>query len=286
MAQAQFEASDSETIAENYQRDGFVSPIEIISPAEAKSLRDELEAAEAEFEDDPEKLAAVRTYPDRLLPSYDKIIRNEKLLDMAASVLGPDLIVWRASFFTKEPHSSKIVSWHQDLTYWGLDDAEEVTVWLALSPATVDSGCMRFVPGSHKEKIVPHVDTFSEDNLLSRGQELAVDVDESDAVDAELQPGQASMHHGHMFHASGPNRTGDRRIGLAIRYIKPSMKQQTGDRPLGVLVRGEDNYGHFTSVGSPKGRMTEEDLELCRMDTDIKRRVLYAGAEDAAGKRY
>ena len=68
---------------------------------------------------------------------------------------------------------------------------EETTGWVALSPSTVASGCMRFVPGSHRRRIVPHVDTFAADNLLSRGQEIAVDVDEEDGVAVELQPGQA-----------------------------------------------------------------------------------------------
>ena len=112
------------------------------------------------------------------------------------------------------------------------------------------------------------------------------DVKEEDGVSVELKPGQASMHHGHLFHASGPNTTGDRRIGSAIRYIKTSMKQQTGDRSLVALVAGEDTYGHFTIAGPPRGRLAEEDFDLCRADTEIKRRVLYEGAEDAKGTRY
>ena len=138
---------------------------------------------------------------------------------------------------------------------------------------------MKFVPGSHAQQLVPHNDTFSEDNLLSRGQEIAVAVDEKDAVAAELKPGQASMHHGHLFHASGPNVTLDRRIGAAIRYIKPSMKQQSGVRPLVALVSGEDKYGNFTIANSPKGRMQYSDFELCQRDADAKQRILFDGVE-------
>ena len=76
--------------------------------------------------------------------------------------------------------------------------------------------------------------------LLTRGQEIAVDVDEADGVDVVLETGQSSMHHGHLFHASGPNTSGDRRIGSAIRYIKTSMKQRSGDRSLVAHVAGED----------------------------------------------
>ena len=273
-------------IAEIYDRDGFIFPIDVMPRAEAEEVRADLEAAERELADDPKRLALLRAYPDRLLPSFDRLVRNPNLIRAASAVLGPDLMVWSSGLFIKEAHSPKIVSWHQDLTYWGLDDAEETTCWVALSPATVESGCMRFVAGTHKHSLVAHRDTFDENNLLTRGQEIEVDVDEKDAVDVVLQTGQASMHHGHLVHASGPTTTGDRRIGSAIRYIKPSMKQKTGDRSLVALVAGEDRHGHFTIAGPPKGRLHEDDFALCAKDTEIKRRVLYEGAETDAFKRY
>ncbi|MGY9057101.1 MAG: phytanoyl-CoA dioxygenase family protein, partial [Alphaproteobacteria bacterium] len=163
-------------IAATYDRDGFICPIDAISEVEADAIRADLEKAEAELADQPDKLALLRSYPDRLLPSFDRLIRNENLIAAASQVLGPDLLVWSAGLFIKEANSPKIVSWHQDLTYWGLAEAEETTCWVALSPAPVESGCMMFVPGSHKKQLVPHVDTFDDNNLLSRGQEIAVDV--------------------------------------------------------------------------------------------------------------
>ena len=122
--------------------------------------------------------------------------------------------------------------------------------------------------------------------MLSRGQEVAVEVDETKGVAVELMPGQASMHHGHLFHASGPNKTNDRRIGCSIRYIKPLIKQLTGDRSLVTLVSGADNYGHFTSAGKPNERLNKKDFELCKHDSEIKRRVLYDGVDATKGKRY
>ena len=286
MARTQLGSNEPADMSENYARDGFVFPVDVVDGDEARALRADLEAGEAELADDPERLALLRSYPDRVLPAFDALIRNDKVLAAASAVLGPDLMVWSASLFTKEARSPKIVSWHQDLTYWGLDDAEETTCWVALSPATLASGCMKFVPGSHREQIVPHVDTFDANNLLSRGQEIAVEVNEEDGVAVELQPGQASIHHGHLFHASGPNTTNDRRIGVAIRFIKPSMKQRSGDRSLVALVSGEDRYGHFTIAEPPQARLSETDFDLCRRDAEIKRRVLYEGADANRGKRY
>ncbi len=273
-------------IAQAYDRDGFVFPIDVVSAAEAHEIRADLEAAEAELADDPERLALLGSYPDRLLPSFDNLVRNDTLIAAASQVLGPDLMVWSAQLFIKEANSPKIVSWHQDLTYWGLDKSEETTSWVALSPANEHSGCMKFVPGSHKQPIIAHNDTFDDNNLLTRGQEVMVEVNEEDGVFAALKPGQASMHHGHLIHASGPNTTNDRRIGCAIRYIKPSMRQRTGDKSLVALVSGRDDFGHFTIAEPPRGRLTEADFAQCRRDSAIKRNILYEGAASSKGKRY
>lgn len=274
------------SFANSYQRNGFVFPVDVLSSEQAGAVLQDLEQAEAELAEDSEKLSLLHAYPDRLLPSFDELIRHPTLVNAASQILGPNLMVWSASLFIKAPQSSHIVSWHQDLTYWGLDDSEETTGWVALSDANIESGCMQFVPGSHKQLQVPHKDTFDENNLLSRGQEIAVDVKEGDGVAVELKAGQASIHHGHLFHSSGPNQSGYRRVGAAIRYIKPSMKQKTGDQSLVALVSGTDDYHHFKIAQSPKGRLLKEDFDLCRADAEIKRRVLYEGAEDKKGQRY
>lgn len=263
------------SIAEIYEQDGYFLPFELLTTMEAKELRDEIEAAELELQDDPEKLSLFIKYTDRLLPSVDRLIRNENLLEAVSTIMGPNLHVWNAGLFIKEAKSKKIISWHQDLTYWGLSDAQEITCWLALSPATKESGCMKFVPRSHKSNIVEHVDTVNENNLLSRGQELAVEVDEDDAIYAELQPGQMSFHHGHLFHASEENTSDYRRIGLAIRFIRTDMKQEDGDETLVAHVKGEDAFNHFKVAGPPKGRLSEEDFALCRADREIKQKLLY-----------
>ncbi|MFT5448515.1 MAG: ectoine hydroxylase-related dioxygenase (phytanoyl-CoA dioxygenase family) [Gammaproteobacteria bacterium] len=278
--------TSGEALADAYERDGFVFPYSVVSKSEAETIRADLEAGEAALADNPSDLQLLRSYPDRLLPSFDGLIRNPRLLDAASQILGPDLLVWGAGLFIKEANTPNYVSWHQDLNYWGLSDNQKVTAWVALSPSNVASGCMRFVPGSHKKRLVKHVDTFADQNLLSRGQEIAVEVDETSAAEVVLDTGEASLHHGHLFHASGPNATNDRRIGVAIRYIAPSMKQESGDRSLVALVKGEDRFGHFRIEPPPVGKLLAADFELCRQDNEIKRRVLYEGAKEQGGKRY
>ncbi|MEX2616256.1 MAG: phytanoyl-CoA dioxygenase family protein [Alphaproteobacteria bacterium] len=269
------------TIAADYARDGFVFPFDILSAQEAAELRADLERAEDEVRADKQKLRLLRGYPARLLPSFARLVRHPKMIAAATAVLGPDLILWGSGLFIKEANTPSFVSWHQDLTYWGLDRADEVTLWVALSPATVASGCMRFIPGSHGRSIVPHADSFADNNLLTRGQEIAVEVDESDAVDVVLQPGQASLHHGHLFHASGPNGTGDRRIGAAIRYIVPSMKASAGPETEVSLISGEDRYGNFRLMPPPATRLDPADFAAIAADAERRDSVLYAGAKAA-----
>jgi len=272
-------------IAADYQRDGFVFPVDILDAEEAAALRADLEVGEAEVAGDRKKLAALRGYPARLLPSFDRLIRHPNMLAAASAALGPDLMVWGSGLFIKEANTPHFVSWHQDLTYWGLDQADEVTVWLALSPSNAASGCMRFIPGSHRQNIVPHADGFASDNLLTRGQEIAVDVDEADAVLAELKTGQASVHHGHLFHASGPNRTKDRRIGAAIRYIAPRMSARSGPDTEVTLVAGEDQFGHFKHASPPRGRLRAEDFADVAAEIARREPVLFAGADKQGHRR-
>jgi hypothetical protein len=267
------------SIAAAYERDGFFFPCDVTSEADAAELVADLESAEAQFAGDRAQLSLLRSYPSQLLPSFARLIRHPRLIDAVSQIVGPDVLVWSCGFFIKEPGSKSYVSWHQDLNYWGLDGDREVTAWYALTPATIENGCMRFVPGSHRTKDVPHVDSFAKDNLLTRGQEIAVEVDETSAVNVLLRAGQASFHHGHMFHASGANTTDARRLGLAIRYIAPSMKQRSGDKLLVSHVSGKDEYGHFEVMPPPAGRLLEEDFERARRNTQMKQGILYKGVE-------
>lgn len=192
--------------------------------------------------------------------TLDGITRSPEILDRVESLIGPDILVWGAGFFVKEGGSPSFVSWHQDATYWGLTPDGVVTAWVALKPSTVENGCMRVVPGTHKGDILPHNETFGAANLLSRGQEIAVEVDAEKAVDVLLQAGAFSLHHIKIAHASEPNRSADRRAGFAIRYIAAAVRQQKPIRDTATLVRGENRHGNFELERRPAGELLPEDL--------------------------
>ena len=266
-----------------YQQDGFLKPIVAFSNKEAVEIRQGIEAIERDYTSKELPLDLThyfRVNGELVIPLLANIARAKPILDAIESILGPNLMVWSCELFIKEPQSKKIVSWHQDLTYWGMGGSDhQASAWIAISDVTEASGCMRFVPGSHKQKLVPHNDTFSEDNLLSRGQEIAVEVDENDAVLNFLKPGEMSIHHGRMFHASGPNFSKDRRIAIVIRYVTPELVRDESGYDYAMLVRGIDAFKNWINIAPPSTLFGRGELELYDKVLKYKESVLSAGAE-------
>ncbi len=272
----------TDTQRAQYERDGFLCPVDVLSADEAATERALVEGLERDFEG---KLAQPVGSYLRLAAHLAtdvplRVARDARVLDAVEGILGPDLMLWSCEYFIKEANTDKIVSWHQDLTYWGMDGSDhEVTAWVALSPASEAAGCMKFVPGSQKKQLVPHNDTFAEDNLLSRGQEIAVEVDEADAVAAALEPGQMSLHHGRLFHGSGPNTTDDRRIGLVLRFIRPDTPSDGKGKDFGVMMRGVDRHGIRACVAPLAGNFTPAQMALYREVTGTQAGVLANGLD-------
>src|SRR3974390_3687448 len=184
-----------------YHDPGFHFPIDALNSSEVAEFRRRLEDYETQS-GGPIK-AEMRHRSHVLFAWIDEMIRHPRILDAVEDVLVPNILCWNTSFFIKEAHDPGFVSWHQDSTYWGLSSSDVATAWIAISPANKVSGCMKFIAGTHLKQVA-HEDTFDKDNLLTRGQEIAVEVDEADAVHVELKPGQASLHHVLLFHGSPP----------------------------------------------------------------------------------
>ena len=265
-----------DAIKPGYDKDGFAFPHRVFSANEALGHREQVEAL---FQSNPDAEGYARGLAHLVFPLVDQIAHDDRVIDAAEAVLGPDVLLYGAGFFPKAPQTSSFVSWHQDLTYWGFDGTEEVTVWLALSPVTVDNGCMRFLPGSHLDGIKPHKDTFGADNSLTRGQVLDIDIDESQAVPITLEPGEVSLHHGRMFHASGPNSTDRWRLGLAMQYIAPGMRQIVAREDYAQLVRGEDRFGHFRDLPRPTVDFDSTGISVRERVMAAQSEALYVDAE-------
>jgi non-heme Fe2+,alpha-ketoglutarate-dependent halogenase len=256
---------------ETYRADGFLFPVRVSESWHASRWRDELE----ELERSHGKLHYLPK-SHLVLPLADRLARDPAVLDAVESLLCPDILLWDSTFIIKEPGDGKKVSWHQDLTYWGLDPQDVVSVWLALSPASVQSGCMRMISGTHAGPLVAHQENLAADNILSRGQTIAGTVKEEVAVDIVLAPGEMSLHHGRVWHGSNPNVSVDRRIGFNAQYLAPWVRQVVGDWDSALLVRGHDRYGHFEMESPPTGAFVPQ--EVSRQQSIAARRSAYLNA--------
>lgn len=229
-----------------YHQNGAVFPIQALREADASRAYEKYLKLCA-----PGRVVAEgenRLFGHLLYPWVAQLVSNCIILDAVRTLIGPNVLAWVCEFNSKAPGTPKFFSWHQDLYYWRhyYEDPQVipmVTVWLALSEASEHNGGMRILPGSHT-KLVEHESKPSEHNLLTRAQSVRVEVDESQAVHVNLAPGEFSIHHPLIYHASAPNSSTKPRVGLVIRYMAPEVVPPV--RPAYAwLVSGEDKYNNW-----------------------------------------
>jgi non-heme Fe2+,alpha-ketoglutarate-dependent halogenase len=261
---------------DQYRRDGYVCPVPVMPASEAAGLRRKLEAFEAT---QGGKLEAVQRSRAFLLFKWlDDLIRDPRVLDPVEQLIGPDILCWSTIFWIKDAGSKSFVSWHQDNTYWGLSSRNVVTAWFAISPASVEAGCMKVMPGTHAGDTLSHEDTYDSDNMLTRGQSIR-GIDEARAVTMPLVAGEMSMHNYCLAHGSGANLSPDRRIGVSMHFMPPETKQVVGAWDCAALVRGNDRYGNFAHTPVPARDLDPETVAFHARAAGAMRDVLYAGAE-------
>ena len=228
--------TDISALAERYRRDGFAGPIRIVPPERSGELQAMFEAYEAHSLAARGRTSHIK--PHLVDPAFAKLVLSPAGKAAARAVLGPDILLWSTGFFIKSAGAGRFVSWHQDAWDWGLTPHLGIaTLWLALTPSTVESGAVRFVRGSHTRGLVRHEETFGANNILSLGQSIPVNEDAEDIADVELQPGEASLHNGLTIHGGGPNRSSWDRIGLTMTFIRADAVQHKG-RDLVTAVDG------------------------------------------------
>jgi non-heme Fe2+,alpha-ketoglutarate-dependent halogenase len=224
----------------DFQANGIAFPIPVLDPDELRWVREEHEKLAEEHE-------GALTRVDRLHLSFGwawDLTMHRRVVEAVATLLGDDIVVWGTLLLSKPPHDDEFVAWHQDGAYAGyLGGVPAVSAWVALSDSTIENGCMRVIPGSHHGKL-QHVERHRPLNMLSRGQEIAVDVDESNALDVQLRAGEMSLHHVDIVHGSGPNRSPSWRTGFIIRYATPGMI----DAPIPLTVARGRGAAHLQTI--------------------------------------
>jgi hypothetical protein len=163
------------------------------------------------------------------------------IVDAVVQLIGPNAILWGSQLFAKRAGDGLAIPWHQDGHYWPLDPRMTCSAWIAVDESTADNGCLRVLPGSHQQGLFDHVTGDGKGAALN----AAIDptrMNESDAVDVELAPGQVSFHDIMLVHGSNPNGSGKRRAGLVFRYMPAAV---TYDRNYPDRVQPDGHVVHY-----------------------------------------
>lgn len=228
-----------------YHANGYVLPRRhVFAPERLGELR---AIFEEHLRDKGEKLSDELDTPHFRDPRLLGFLLADEVLDLVEPVIGPDIALWSSHFLSKDPFSGRATPWHEDSAYWqGRLSAYDriVTVWLSLDGSTRENGCVRVIPGTHR-------DGFSEYEGTGRGRfftsQIKGDVDESAAVDFELEPGECSLHDGRIIHGAKPNTSPRRRTGYTMRYFSAAIRMIPEANPGHRiwLARGRDLAGNI-----------------------------------------
>tara|TARA_B100001175_G_scaffold40679_1_gene30024 strand:- start:213 stop:1040 length:828 start_codon:yes stop_codon:yes gene_type:complete len=266
----------SEKQINQYNEDGFIAPINVLSVEEACEIREEIERIEKDWPNELEGLG--RNYVHLISTVFDKIPHNPKILDAVESIIGENILICGTTLFIKDPDQKGFVSFHQDAKYIGLEPHNWVTGWLAVTDTNEENGCMRMLKGSHKEDLKFHNQKFDENNLLTRGQTIE-NVHIKETTPVRLKAGQLSLHHPKIIHGSGLNKTKDRRIGFAIQsYIGSNVDQVLGKIYV-QQARGTDSFKYHQHVPRPADLMNENDIKTRKKANEELSKIFYAGSK-------
>ena len=253
----------TEAERERYEREGWVVPGWRLPAARVDARRAALDRLIADTPGvRPARLVSAHlegnnTEGVRGSRAFLELATDPELVELVADAIGPDVILWGCQVFCKPGGDGLETPWHQDGHYWPIRPLATCTAWIALDPSTRANGCLRVIPGSHRERrLLQHMREDRTDLVLTQRVDDPA-CDESQAVDIELEPGQMSLHDIYMIHGANRNLAPQRRAGVAIRYMPGSSVFERGlmetsnrsgytvdfaNRPI-WLLRGQDRTG-------------------------------------------
>jgi non-haem Fe2+, alpha-ketoglutarate-dependent halogenase len=241
----------SQSQVDHYHSDGYLSPVRIISEDHAAIARARMEDIEAGLGG---RIAGIHRSKFHLRYRWAyELATTPAMLDIAEDLLGPDILLYYSNCWFKNGGDQGYVTWHQDITYFGHEPQDVLTFWIALTPATENSGCMQVLPGTQREGALPlTTPDLNDRNMLPSGQLVDFDTASVTPVSMPLAPGEASVHHVCAIHGSLPNLSDDRRMGITFCFHAPHIEQRGDRRTSALLVRGEDRYGHYDLESPPR----------------------------------
>jgi len=239
----------------SYEELGFLDSIPILSASEADRFRGEVEKTCAALGGRVTRLDGPHLY----FRWAWELSTHPRVLDCMEQLIGPNIMLKSTRLFYKFGHSDSFVGWHQDGLTERVADAYVPAIWLGLTPATAENGCLRVVPGSHRLGLVPHADIPNPDNLTTQGATAQVPI--KAPHDVVMKAGEMSLHHPLMLHASNPNRSPEARIGFSATYSTPALESS---RTAVAWVRGDGPRDRFRIVETPPDWAMEEAVAAYR----------------------
>lgn len=232
---------------EQYNRTGFVQPFNIFSSSEMRDIRTYFDRLMADL--GPDGAYGINCFQARLSGLWD-IATDNRIVDLVADLVGPDVICWATAILSKAAGDPKRVPWHQDASFWSLSPARTVTVWLAIDDADEANSAMRFIPGTHDKGALPTSER-GKGSVFHKGtaNAEAMGIPFTNA----LKAGQISLHADMLVHGSLPNVSDRRRCGLTLRYCPPEVQitdQSWATGVEAVLCRG--NAGSWNTHPRPE----------------------------------
>jgi hypothetical protein len=243
--------------------------VPIFSADEVKRFRTNLEEFEAAQGHPLDGSQRAKSY--LLFDWVHEMATHPNVLDAVEDLIGPNILLFYCTSWLKPAKEPAFVSWHQDSTYFGLEPEVQVTAWLALSPSTPQSGCVRVLPRTHQDGILASRTEPDPRNLLTSGQHITDELDEDSAEEIILAPGEMSLHHTNVVHGSGSNDSDDRRLGFCLSYIPTHVRQYGEYHSLAMLVRGVDEFGNFEAEAPPTGNADAASLAEHKRSVELFR---------------
>src|SRR3954452_18839035 len=253
-----------------YRYDGYLFPFPALSSKELVECNEGLARYEAWLgKPVNEADRRWRSAGYVMLPWLDALVRHTRILDIVEDLIGPDILVYTATFFIKEASSPTFAAWHQDATYFGLTPYEHVTAWVALSEASAEAGCMEVLSSRGNPRQMRHAALGLANSINGGGQAIVDEIDEAGGTMMALPAGSFSLHHTLCPHRSAPNRAAHRRVGIGISYIPAHCRLTGSVRMCARLVRGSDTGRHFDPIPAPESEL--HPAALARHETVYRR---------------
>ncbi len=235
---------------EFFNANGYVGPFALCSPDEMSEWRERI-VRDVLATHPPHNIREQSRHLDSRIV-YD-LCSHPAIVDRMTAILGPDLVLWRSNFFTKEPGGLEI-PWHQDFGFWPIDPAINVSAWLAIDEATPRNSCVQLIPGSHKTQLpmVKALPGMAFDKMTDPAY-----VDQTLCLDMPLKPGEFFLFNECTLHHSNANTSDQRRMGLAVRVTVPCVKidhDQIFAGHKAIQLVGRDDFKLNRMTDPPKMR--------------------------------